>query len=303
MDNLNKFYKSGIIAIVGRTNVGKSTLLNNFVSEKVSIVSDRVQTTRNLIRAILTKQNGQLVFLDTPGVHKAESHLGKNMNKLSRGSVKGTDAIILVLDISNLPDQIDDGWFRRLSNTHIPCIFVLNKSDLKINYENKYKELWSIIKNETSSVLNPDWICISALHGKGIKLLLDKLFNIVPVGEQLFPSNVLTDYPRKLNIADIIREKFFNRLHHELPHSLAIWIDNIIKIEDKSNVYVSIYIERHSQKGIIIGKNGCLIKSVKKEAEKELSEMYECIFLLKMSIKVEKNWKKNSLFLKKLGYL
>ena len=295
-------FRAGIISIVGSTNVGKSTLLNNILGEKVSIVSNRAQTTRNLIRAILTKDDGQLVFVDTPGIHKAESSLGRNMNKLSRSSVNGSDLILLILDSSSIPGEIDTGWFRRLSKTHQPCIFALNKNDLSINYTEKYKHLWKEIKNEKKSPVLPFWTNISALSGQGIESLVKKMLNFMPISPKLFPDDVLTDYPRRLNIADVIREKFFNKLYQELPHSLAVWVDLIEENNDKCNVHASIYIERHSQKGIVIGDNGRLIKKVKLEAEKDLNNIYEKKFILKLTVKVEKNWRKNFWILKKLGY-
>ena len=295
-------YKSGVISIVGKTNVGKSTLLNNILDEKVSIVTDRVQTTRNLIRAIYTSNEGQLVFLDTPGIHKAEGNLGRNMNKVARSSLDGVDIALIIFDVSSTPNQLDEGWFRRICKSEIECIFILNKIDCKSSLENEYKNLWYKIKNEKKANINPEWLKISALKNIGLDNLIKKLIEIVPAGPKLFPDNVLTDYPRKLNIADVIREKLFFKLHQELPHALAVWVDTIEELEKKCNVCAIIYVERHSQKGIVIGEKGRIIKAVKKEAEKELYEMYAMKYNLKLIIKVEKNWKKNFWMLKKLGY-
>ncbi len=290
------------MAIVGRTNVGKSTLLNHVLGEKVSIVSDTVQTTRNVIRAILTEPRGQLVFLDTPGVHKAQGDLGKNLNKAARSAVQGVDAILLVIDASSKPELEDDGWLRRLAREEVPCIIALNKCDRRFNNASAYKALWEEIKAEKESAQEPLWTSVSALHGDGMSDLLDTLFETVPEGPPLFPDDILTDYPRKLNMADVIREKLFHRLHDELPHAVAVWVENITEEEKKWTVEASIYVERHSQKGIVIGEKGRLLKWVREQAEKELYEMYGVRFKLKLWVKVEKNWRKNFWILKKLGY-
>ena len=294
--------KAGIVSIVGRTNVGKSTLANHLLGEKVSIVSDTVQTTRNLIRAILTEPRGQIVFLDTPGVHKATGELGKNLNKAARSAVEGVDAILLVLDTSRKPALEDDGWFRRIAREEMPCIIALNKSDLHSDRSADYKTLWQEIKAEKESDTEPLWASVSALHGDGMEGLLDTLFKTVPKGPPLFPDDILTDYPRKLNMADVIREKLFYRLHSELPHAVAVWIENIDEQEKKWTVDATIYVERHSQKGIVIGEKGRLLKWVREQAEKELYEMYGVRFKLKLWVKVEKNWRKNFWMLKKFGY-
>lgn len=294
--------RAGIIAIVGRTNVGKSTLVNHLLEEKVSIVSDTVQTTRNVIRAILTEERGQLVFLDTPGVHKAQGDMGKNMNKAARSAVQGVDGILLVMDASSRPELEDDGWFRRLTREEAPCIIALNKSDRMPDRSEEYKAMWEDIRKDRESDKEVTWMQVSALNGDQMPELLGSLFDIVPEGEALFPDDILTDYPRKLNIADVVREKLFHRLHDELPHAVAVWVEEIDEQEKKWNVDVSIFVERHSQKGIVIGDKGRLLKWVREQAEKELYEMYGVRFKLKLWVKVEKNWRKNFWMLKKLGY-
>jgi GTP-binding protein Era len=294
--------RAGVVAVVGRTNVGKSTLLNALVGEKVSIVSDTVQTTRNVIRAILTEDRGQLVFLDTPGVHKAEGDLGKNLNKMARSSVSGADAALLVLDASSRPWQEDEGWMRRLIKEGQRCLILLNKTDVGTEHVAAYKEIWSQIAAEKDSAVAPVWIEGSALHGGGLPELTEALFAAVPEGSLLFPEDILTDYPRKLNMADVIREKYFERLHDELPHCLAIWVENIEETPAKWTIEADVLVERHSQKGIVIGEKGRLLKSVQYQSEKELSEMYGVPVKVKLWVKVEKNWRQNFWILRKLGY-
>ena len=294
--------KAGIISIVGRTNVGKSTVANHLLGEKVSIVSDTVQTTRNLIRAILTEPRGQIVFYDTPGVHKAQGELGRNLNKAARSAVQGVDAILLILDGGAPPELEDDGWFRRIAREEVPCLFALNKCDLRRNFSADYQALWKEIREEKKSTAEPVWAAVSALHGEGMAALLDMLFDVTPEGPPLFPDDILTDYPRKLNMADVIREKLFHRLHSELPHAIAVWVETIHEQEKKWTVDATIYVERHSQKGIVIGEKGRLLKWVRSQAEKELYEMYGVRFKVNLWVKVEKNWRKNFWMLKKFGY-
>lgn len=297
-----KQQRAGVVAVVGRTNVGKSTLLNAMVGEKVSIVSDTVQTTRNVIRAILTEERGQIVFLDTPGVHKAEGDLGKNLNKMARSSVGGADAALLVLDASAKPWMEDEGWMRRLMKDRFPCVILLNKTDSSSSFAGQYREMWAKLAQEKESDLQPVWIEGSALTGDGLDELGSMLFERLPEGPHLFPEDILTDYPRKLNIGDVIREKYFDRLHDELPHCLAVWVDSIEETPTKWNVQAQVYVERHSQKGIVIGEKGRLLKSVQYQAEKDLKEMYGVPFKVRLWVKVEKDWRKNFWILKKLGY-
>lgn len=293
---------AGVVAVVGRTNAGKSTLLNALLGEKVSIVSDVVQTTRNIIRAILTEPRGQIVFLDTPGVHRAEGMLGKNLNKAARSSAHGADAILLVLDSSAPPWQEDEGWMRRLASGETPALFFLNKSDLGGRHTQAFHSLWETIREEKQGGLDPVWIEGSAQAGDELPALTTALFSLLPPGSPLFPEEMLSDYPRKLNIADVIREKLFGLLRQELPHSIAVWVETIDEAESGWKISADIYVERHSQKGIVIGEKGRRLKSVKHHAEKELSEMYGIPVRLTLWVKVEKDWRKNFWILRKLGY-
>ncbi|QHI68289.1 GTPase Era [Tichowtungia aerotolerans] len=298
----NTRQKAGVTAVVGRTNVGKSTLLNALLGEKVSIVSDTVQTTRNVIRAILTEERGQIVFLDTPGIHKAEGDLGKNLNKMARSAIGGADSVLLVLDASAKPWQEDEGWMRRLMKDETPCVILLNKMDLGGDFAEEYKKIWKDTAEEKGATLPPVWVEGSALNGDQLPELSEALFEQIPEGPLLFPEEILTDYPRKLNISDVIREKYFDRLHDELPHCLAIWVESIEETPAKWNIQAEVYVERHSQKGIVIGEKGRLLKSVQYQAEKELQEMYGVPIKVRLWVKVEKDWRKNFWILKKLGY-
>jgi GTPase len=294
--------RSGLIAVIGRANVGKSTLLNTIVGEKVSIVSPVAQTTRSMIRAVLTETRGQLAFLDTPGVHKASYELGRMMNRAARASIEGVDAILLVMDASVSPRQEDEGWIRRLVQHESPCIVALNKADRGISHGEEFKKLWQDVCTEKSSAKTATWMTVSGLTGNNVKELVSLLFQIVPEGPHLFPDDVLTDFPRKLAIADVVREKYFQLLKEELPHELAVEIDTIDEKEDHWEARGTIFVNKHSQKGIVIGNKGRLLKKVRESSERDLAEMFGRPVSLELWVKEEKNWNRNYFFLKRLGY-
>ena len=297
--------RAGIVAVVGSTNVGKSTLINAMVGEKVTIVSPVAQTTRNVIRAILTEPRGQLVFMDTPGVHKAKYELGKTMNRMARGTADGVDVVLLVLDASRPLRDEDEGWMRRLLRPELDSrlVVVLNKTDVARDLAQTYRDRWAAVAQEKAVEREVAWLRVSGLTGAGVDRLTAELFAIVPSGPYLFPEDILTDYPRKLNISDVIREKYAYRLKEELPHAIAVWIEEIEEGDKRWTARGTIYVDRHSQKGIVLGAKGRLLKTVVQEAEKELAEMYGHPVKLKLWVKEEKNWTRNFWMLKKLGYV
>lgn len=294
--------RSGMVAVVGRANVGKSTLINAMLGEKISIVSPVAQTTRNLIRGILTEPRGQLVFLDTPGVHKTAHDLGRLMNRIARTSVEGVDVIMLVLDLAQPPREEDEGWMRRIMRETARCVIALNKVDRGAGYADAYRTLWERLAKDKGNIPAVDWLTVSAATGAGVGELLNHLFRLVPEGPMLFPEDVLSDYPRKLAVADVIREKLFARLKEELPHAVAVWIEEIRDEDAGWQVDGYIYVNKPSQKRIVIGEKGRVIKTVSREAEKELAEIYERPVKINLWVKVEKDWARNFWMLKKLGY-
>lgn len=294
--------RSGLVAVIGRANVGKSTLLNAMIGEKVSIVSPVAQTTRNMIRAILTEPRGQLAFLDTPGVHKASYDLGRMMNRAARAAIEGVDTILLVVDASVAPHQEDEGWIRRLVLHESPCIVALNKADQGEAHVEEFKKLWQDICAEKSSPKTAAWISVSALTGNNVSELVSLLFETVPKGPPLFPADILTDFPRKLAIADVIREKYFQLLKDELPHELAVEIDTIVEKDDRWEAHGTIFVNKHSQKGIVIGNKGRLLKKVRESSERDIAEMFGHSVSLDLWVREEKNWNRNYFFLKRLGY-
>lgn len=302
-ESLHPQARCGLVAIVGRANVGKSTLLNAILGEKVSIVSPVAQTTRTLVRAILTEPRGQLVFLDTPGVHKASHDLGRTMNRVARDAIEGVDVVLLVLDASEAPREEDAGWISRLVGSETPCIALLNKADRKPDRAAEFRELWGELAFERKSNQAPEWISASGLTGEGVPGLVDLLFRTVPEGPRLFPDDILTDYPRKLNIADVVREKYFAVLREELPHAMAVEIETVEEGEDGWRAAGSVLVDKASQKGIVLGGKGRLLKRVRQEAEKELAEMYGRPVSLDLWVKVEKGWSRNYWMLRRLGYV
>ncbi|NCC53151.1 MAG: GTPase Era, partial [Spartobacteria bacterium] len=278
-------------------------LINAVMEEKVSIVSSVAQTTRNLIRSILTEPRGQLVFLDTPGIHKAESDLGHLMNKMARTAIDGVDVILLVLDASTSPRLEDEGWMRRLLFQEEPVIFLLNKEDRPPSRAEEYRALWTRIQEEKETTKPVLWLNASALKAEGVDNLLQVLFDAMPVGPLLFPDDILTDFPRKLNIADVVREKFFHLLRDEVPHDLAVQVEQVSEApEGGCLARGKIFVNRNSQKGIVLGNKGRVFKRALREAEEELTEMYQQPVKLDLWVTVEKNWAKNYFLLRQLGY-
>lgn len=295
--------RSGIVAVVGRANTGKSTLVNAILEEKISIVSPVAQTTRNVIRGVLTEPRGQIVFLDTPGIHRAESELGKIMNRSARASTDGTDIILMIFDASRPPRDEDGGWLRRALFENIPVVAVLNKTDQPEDCSGRYLELWRELEREKNVQKEITWLRTSALENTGVRELVDYLFEKLPEGPLLFPEDVLTDFPRKLAVADLIREKLFFRLRDELPHAVAVVVDTLDEAEDGTwNIKCTIYVNRHSQKVIVIGEKGRLLRSVRLSSQKEIKAIYDHPAKLELWVKVEPNWSKNFWLLKKLGY-
>ena len=293
-----------VIGVVGRTNVGKSTLVNQLVGEKVSIVSPVVQTTRNTIRGILTDERGQLVFVDTPGLHKAGSTLGSLMNRMARHAAANVDALLVVFDSNHAPEIEDDGWMRRALFAEQPCVFFLNKSDLTPSYAAAYQELWQKIQQEKEHTREFPWLRGSAESGDGVKPLTETLFALAtPSAELLFPADTVTDYPRRLAIADVIREKLFAKVYEEVPHEVGVRVDEIAETEKTWKVSATIMVNRHSQKGIVVGLKGRTLRYVRRLAEPEIGKMFDVTIELTLWVKVEKNWMKNFWILRELGYV
>ena len=295
--------KVAVVGVVGRTNAGKSTLVNQLVGEKVSIVSPVEQTTRNTIRGIVADPRGQLVLLDTPGLHKAVGTLGRLLNRMARRSAAGTDITCVVFDAAEEPQLEDIGWMQRIAKERPErTLFVLNKADKAPFYETMYHDAWTEAK-EQGAGSEPIWVkAISTTEG-GANDVLDALFDFAEEGEALFDDDIVTDYPRKLTIADVIREKFLAKLFQEVPHELGIIVKSIQDESSRWNVKVDVIVNRASQRPMVIGKGAATIKGVRKAAEKELKDIFGLKVALELWVRVEPNWMKNEKLLAEMGYL
>ena len=301
-DKKEKETRQAVVGVIGRTNSGKSTLVNTVVGEKVSIVSPIAQTTRNTIRGVLDEARGQLVMTDTPGLHKSEGALGTLFNRMARHAAANVDILLLVLDGSQPPRLEDDGWMRRLLFVEQPCLFLLNKADRTESYAADFRQLWEKIQEEKQQRREIRWFEASAATGEGLAPLVDVLFELATPGERPFARDMLSDYPRRLAIADVIREKFLSHLRDELPHELGVRVDELRETPGKWQVEVTIFVNRPSQKPIIIGPKGKTIHKVKDAATKEIGSQYEVEVDLSLWVKVEKNWMTNFWILKQMGY-
>ena len=323
--------KVATVAVVGRTNAGKSTLVNALVGEKVSIVSPVEQTTRNTIRGIVADPRGQLVLLDTPGLHKAVGTLGTLLNRMARRSAAGTDITCVVFDASQEPQLEDIGWMQRVAKEKPEkVVFVLNKADKSPFFEKMFRDAWQEacgtsgsselelekgVRGQESGVssqsgsselekgVDPLWVkSISTTEG-GAKPVLDALFGFAEEGELLFDEDIVTDYPRKLAIADVIREKYLAHLHQELPHELGIIVKRVTDEGSRWKSEAEVLVNRPSQKPIVIGRSASTIKAVRKAAERELKEVFGVPVSLELWVNVEPNWMKNQKLLSEMGYL
>ena len=293
--------KAAVVGIVGRTNAGKSTLVNALVGEKVSIVSPVEQTTRNSVRGIVSDPRGQLVLIDTPGLHKAVGPLGRLLNGMARASSAGTDILCVVFDASHAPQLEDEGWMARVAREKpAKCVFVLNQCDKNPVFETMYRDSWAAAVKGAD--VAPVWIKISALTGEGLPELSDILFGMAEEGPPLFDDDIVTDYPRRLAIADVVREKLLARLFQEVPHEIGVAVKDIAERNGAWNVSVTVYVNRPSQKGMVIGAGGKTLKFARKAAEPELSEMFGVKVHLELWVKVEQNWMKNDRLLTEMGY-
>ena len=293
--------KAAVVGIVGRTNAGKSTLVNALVGEKVSIVSPVEQTTRNSVRGIVSDPRGQLVLIDTPGLHKAVGPLGRLLNGMARASSAGTDILCVVFDASHAPQLEDEGWMARVAREKPEkCVFVLNQCDKSPMFETMYRDSWAAAVRDAD--VAPLWIKISALTGEGLPELSDLLFDMAEEGPPLFDDDIVTDYPRRLAIADVVREKLLARLFQEVPHEIGVAVKDIAERKGAWDVSVTVYVNRPSQKGMVIGAGGKTLKFARKAAEPELSEMFGVKVHLELWVKVEQNWMKNDRLLTEMGY-
>lgn len=303
---MNKILKSGMVAIVGRPNVGKSTLLNAILGEKVSIVSDVPQTTRYQIRGIHTDERGQIVFIDTPGIHAGRDKLDKYMDRASLGSIDSVDAVIHMVDASEKTGLEEKHVISRLHKCGKPIIVGLNKIDItKGKFVPEYIQLWEEVRGVPISAMK-DLVLLplSALKGTNVKKLIDILFEQMPQGPFLYPEDTITDFPKRMAMADLIREKLFLLMREEIPHSIAVIIEGVQPKRGKVlHIRAAILVERESQKEIVIGKAGAILKQVGSEARKDLEELVGSKVFLELFVKARSNWREDYSTLEDMGFV
>ncbi|KAF2956725.1 GTPase Era [Marinitoga sp. 38H-ov] len=292
--------KSGFVAVAGKPNVGKSTLINALLKRKVVIVSDKPQTTRNRINCVLTTPEAQIVLVDTPGIHKPLHKFGEYMVKIAVNALKGQDLILFLIDPIDMVRESDLNIAKIIKESNIPTILVINKIDAATPRQIQEAE------NRIKTVLNDDNIIaefkISALTGENLSELLEKIIEVLPEGPQYYPEDMTTDRPLAFMISEIIREKIFHLTSEEIPHSTAVIVEEITDKEDLIYIRAEIYVERQSQKGIIIGQKGRMIKKIGMLARKELEAILDDKVYLDLYVKVKDKWRqKDSIIMNTIG--
>ena len=295
---IDKHY-SGFAAIVGRPNVGKSTLTNGLIGEKIAIMSDRPQTTRNKIMCILNTDNAQIMFLDTPGIHKPHHKLGEYMVRTAESTLKEVDVILFVIDVSEKRGAGENYILELLQKVKTPVILVANKID-KLQDKSK---LFNII-NEYSALYNfAAVVPVSALEDTEFPGLVAEITKHLPEGPDYFPDDMITDQPERVIAAEMIREKVLRSTRDEVPHSIAVEVDEF-KVRENEDVYIraTIFVERESQKGIVIGAKGSLLKKIGQQARKDIEALLGCKVFLELWVKVKADWRNKDKALKQFGY-
>ena len=293
--------KCGFVTIIGRPNVGKSTLLNQILGQKIVITTDKAQTTRKRIKGILTESEGQVIFVDTPGIHRPLNKLGEFLMDEAKFAVPDADLILFLVDGSE-PAGKGDRWIveNLLKNNKIPVILVMNKVD-KVKNQQKIEE--HLISYKLMFTENVPVIRISAKTGRNKDTLLTNIFKKLPEGDKLYPDDVVTEESMRSVAEEIIREKILINTQDEIPHSVAITINKYEENDDIDRIYATIFCEQKIQKGILIGKGGALLKKIGTEARKELENIVDKKVFLALEVKVEKDWRKKDNLLKNFGYV
>lgn len=294
----NKF-KSGFVGIIGRTNVGKSTLVNNLVQQKVAIISPKPQTTRRRIRCVVNRDNYQMIFIDAPGIHKPRDRLGERLNAAALGFLEEMDVILFMVEASGTIGKGDRFISEKLKSINRSKILVINKIDLIDEDEIERK----ISKAKKLGIFE-EIIPISAKYNKNLDQLLETLSHFLPYGQPYFPEDMLTDQHPKIWVSEIIREKALENLREEVPHSIAVEVEKMEKRKDKDIIDLEaiIYVERNSQKGIVIGKNGSMLKRIGSSARKEIELFLGIKVFMRLWVKVKKDWRKDESSIKRFGY-
>ncbi len=291
-------HKSGFVAIVGRPNVGKSTLLNRIVGQKIAIMSDKAQTTRNKIQGVYTTPEAQLIFIDTPGIHKPKHRLGDFMVESAYSALREVDAVLFMISADQKRGRGDDFIIERLKNVQSPVYLIINKID-KVHPD----ELLGIIEDYSAQMPFAQVVPISATEGNNVDRLMEVLIAEIPEGPQYFPDDQVTDHPEYFIVSELIREKVLFLTRDEVPHSVAVVVDSMKRNEnDKIQIQATIIVERDSQKGIIIGKGGKMLKEIGTKARKDIENLLGDKVFLELWVKVQKDWRDKRVYLQDFGY-
>ena len=295
----NKEYKSGFVALIGRPNVGKSTLMNKIIGQKIAITSNKPQTTRNKIQTVYTCDQGQIIFLDTPGIHKAKNKLGEYMVNVAEKTLKEVDVILWLVEPSTFIGAGEQHIAEQLKDINVPVILVINKIDTV-----KKEEILVFIDAYRKILDFAEIIPASALRDNNADEIVESIFKYLPQGPQYYDEDTVTDQPMRQIVAEIIREKALHALNEEIPHGIAVTIE---KMKERKNgkitdIEATIICERDSHKGIIIGKQGSMLKKIGSNARYEIEQMLEMKVNLQLWVKVRKEWRDSDLLLKNYGY-
>jgi GTP-binding protein Era len=292
-----KSFTSGYVSIIGRPNVGKSTLLNAIIGEKIVITSNKPQTTRNRIQGIHNIPNGQIIFIDTPGIHAAHSRLNKSMVDVAMSAISGVDLLLLVVE-ATMP--VDAGIISDvLKKAATPVVLVINKVDLLSDK----RILFERISGWTALYPFREVVPVSAGTGDGVGLLVETISRFLPEGPQLFPDDILTDMPEKFIVAEMIREKIFRLTRDEVPYSTAVEVESFVERENGViAISAAIVLERATQKGIVIGKRGDMLKKIGSQARQDIERLLAARVFLELFVKVEENWSERPSKLREYGY-
>lgn len=291
-------HKSGFVAIVGRPNVGKSTLLNRVVGQKIAIMSDKAQTTRNKIQGVYTTDEAQLIFIDTPGIHKPKHRLGDFMVETAYSALREVDVTLFMISADQKRGKGDDFIIERLRQSQTPVFLVINKID-KVHPD----ALLAIIEDYSSQMDFAEIVPISATEGNNFETLMKLLIDEMPEGPQYFPEDQITDHPEYFIVSELVREKVLLLTRDEVPHSVAVVVDSMKRDHnDKVHIQATIIVERDSQKGIIIGKGGKMLKQIGTKARLDIEHLLDDKVFLELWVKVQKDWRDKQTFLTDYGY-
>lgn len=294
---MNQSFKSGFVNLIGRPNVGKSTLMNRLIGQKIAITSNKPQTTRNRIQTVYTSEEGQIVFLDTPGIHKSRNRLGDYMVNTAERTISEVDVILWLVEPTDYIGAGEQHIIEKLKKTKTPIILVINKID-KV----KKEELLHFIDVYRRELEFAEVVPVSALKGENTEILIQCIFKYLPYGEPFYEEDTITDQPMRQLVAELIREKALRLLEEEIPHGIAVSIESMKYRKKIADIEATIICERDSHKGIIIGKGGQMLKKIGSMARPEIEDLLEMQVNLQLWVKVKKDWRDSDYLMKNFGY-